>query len=1171
MKKKAYVATALSGITALSAAVLLAPNLVNAAVPAAQFPATTVTIDETNFPDENFREYVKLFDNGDNKLTPAELSLVTKINVRSKQIADLTGIEHFENLTSLIAYDNQLTALDVSKNLNLTELNCSANQITKLDVTLNTELTKLVCSENQLKKLNVTKNTALQMLYCEKNQIETLTLTKNKELTELDCSENPITSLDLHVNKKLQKLDCAGLELTELDLSNNKSLKAFVCKNIQVKSLDFSAMNLLQEIVVYSGPNLESIVLPNDKNEFRVFYAENTKMTTMDLSGAAFMHYVRADDNPLLSKVILEGCNGLEELYVNNDPKLTTIQASSLPSLTTLYCRYSGFTKLDLSAYTKLSFLSCAGCKFSTLDLRKNTKLGTVLCSQETNDTECTKIKVLNVTGLDNLSTIECEYNEISVLDTSNKNMYRLKCTDNKISKLDLSSSVQLSDLYCSDNQLTSLDLSASTELRYVKCYNNKITKLTLPETSRMTGLECFNNQLKALDVSKQSSLYYLTCNDNALTSLKVSGLKSLDTCYCQNNELTSLDVTGCSKLKDLNCQDNKLSSLVLTDAVMLRTVQCCGNCLKKLDLSGLTALQWLDCRVNLLDSLNLSENPNMKDLVCYGNRIPSVNIDPCPILVEAAMSQVMLIPDSYNDETYDTIIYMSDSGMIRSDLTTGFISVSLTPTPTPLPKPSNLKAEVKSATTILVTWDPIPGADTYKITYYGEKDGAYVDGIKYDYVDKPEFLRTDLKPGTTYNFYVGADYSDRRFPNPYDSVSATTFELTSVPKPTGATPKPTGATPKPTGATPKPTGATPKPTGATPKPTGATPKPTGATPKPTGAKPKPTGATPKPTGATPKPTGATPKPTGATPKPTGATPKPTGATPKPTGATPKPTGATPKPTGATPKPTGATPKPGQPTPTPKPKKEPTIADFVERLYTIALDRPSEPAGKAFWVNEIESGNRTGGNCAHFFLIEAPEFLNRGLSNDDFVETLYLTFFGRASEPAGKKFWVDGLKSGKMTKEYVINGFIDSTEWCNICATYGVKSGAPNAKAEFASKNAIKFATRLYTECLGREPEEGGLKYWSLALTNLEQTGCSAAKNFFTSAEFVGFKLKDEEYVRRLYTTFMGRNPEASEVAYWAGEIKAGRQTKESVMAFFGQSEEFTKICKLYGIDRGTI
>ncbi len=248
-----------------------------------------------------------------------------------------------------------------------------------------------------------------------------------------------------------------------------------------------------------------------------------------------------------------------------------------------------------------------------------------------------------------------------------------------------------------------------------------------------------------------------------------------------------------------------------------------------------------------------------------------------------------------------------------------------------------------------------------------------------------------------------------------------------------------------------------------------------------------------------------------------------------------------------------------------------SVSSFIERLYTIALHRESEKAGKNFWVNEIESGNKTGGDCAHFFLIEAEEFRNRGLSEEDFVETLYKTFFGRDSEPAGKAFWVGELKSGAKTRNDVINGFIDSAEWCNLCASYGINSGASSAKADKASEGAENFATRLYTCCLGREPEEGGLKYWSLALTNLEKTGCEAAAFFFTGDEFVGFGLKNDEYVRRLYTTFMGREPEASEIAYWVGEIAKGTQTKTSVMQFFGSSEEFTNICKSYGIERGMI
>ncbi len=261
---------------------------------------------------------------------------------------------------------------------------------------------------------------------------------------------------------------------------------------------------------------------------------------------------------------------------------------------------------------------------------------------------------------------------------------------------------------------------------------------------------------------------------------------------------------------------------------------------------------------------------------------------------------------------------------------------------------------------------------------------------------------------------------------------------------------------------------------------------------------------------------------------------------------------------------------PGQPTPTSAPDKDPTFEDFVERLYSVALDRPSDPEGKKFWVAKVVNGEYNGADCARFFLLDAPEFLNRAMDDDDFLEVLYKTFYDRKSDAAGKLYWLDRLKVG-VTRQDVVNNFIESTEWCNVCATYGVKSGAIYHKAEFASKNAINFATRLYTCCLGRDPEPKGLQYWSLALTNLEQTGCSAAKLFFTSDEFVNYKLNNTEYVKRLYTTFMGRDPEASEVAYWTGEIAKGTQTRASVMAFFGQSPEFTKICKKYGIDRGTI
>ncbi len=252
--------------------------------------------------------------------------------------------------------------------------------------------------------------------------------------------------------------------------------------------------------------------------------------------------------------------------------------------------------------------------------------------------------------------------------------------------------------------------------------------------------------------------------------------------------------------------------------------------------------------------------------------------------------------------------------------------------------------------------------------------------------------------------------------------------------------------------------------------------------------------------------------------------------------------------------------------PTPVPQK--SIGDFVERLYTVALDREAEEDGKKYWVDEITSGRKTGGDCGLFFLTGA-EFMNRKISVEDFVETLYKTFFDRASEAEGKAYWVGVLKNGG-DRNAVVKGFIDSKEWCNICADYGVRSGAPTAKAERASKNASDFATRLYICCLGRDPEEAGLKYWALALTNLEQTGATAAKEFFGSEEFKNLKLGDEEFLTRLYTTFMDREPEPEGLKFWLGQLQGGA-TREQVLAQFVSSVEFTEICAKYGIERGTI
>ncbi len=97
--------------------------------------AEDIEINETNFPDAQFIEFVKTYDtSGDGTLQQSELNAVTEMDCTDKSISDLTGIEHFTELTVLRCRDNQLTSLDVSQNTKLIELSCPNNQLTALNV-----------------------------------------------------------------------------------------------------------------------------------------------------------------------------------------------------------------------------------------------------------------------------------------------------------------------------------------------------------------------------------------------------------------------------------------------------------------------------------------------------------------------------------------------------------------------------------------------------------------------------------------------------------------------------------------------------------------------------------------------------------------------------------------------------------------------------------------------------------------------------------------------------------------------------------------------------------------------------------------------------------------------------------------------------------------------------
>lgn len=192
-------------LLALLAAAVLAP------VAAMAEGTGDVEIDENNFPDAKFRDYVQSeLASGRNFLTKDEIASVTTIDVCVQDISDLTGIEHFTALEELDCSYNNLTSLDVSKNTKLTHLRCELNEeMTRLDVSGCAALKELYCFWNPLTTLDVSDCAALETLNCSYNQQTELDVSWNTALGTLRCNENQLTTLDVSKNTELKTLDCS--------------------------------------------------------------------------------------------------------------------------------------------------------------------------------------------------------------------------------------------------------------------------------------------------------------------------------------------------------------------------------------------------------------------------------------------------------------------------------------------------------------------------------------------------------------------------------------------------------------------------------------------------------------------------------------------------------------------------------------------------------------------------------------------------------------------------------------------------------------------------------------------------------------------------------------------------------------------------------------------------
>jgi uncharacterized repeat protein (TIGR01451 family) len=307
-------------------------------IPDANFKAKLLSASASNFVTQNLAgNWVAIDTNGDGQIQLSEAQNILALEVDDSDISNLTGIEAFTNLQVLFCYDNQLTSLDVSQNVNLILLDCAFNQLTSLDFSQNVNLGVLYCFSNQLTSLDVSQNVDLQVLSCTNNQLTSLDVSQNVNLLDLSCHYNQLTSLDVTGAVILQQLYCYNNQLTSLDVSQNVYLQHLTCDYNQLTSLDVSQNVILSQLECTYN-HLTSLNLKNNYD------------TNLFFNNNPILQYICADEQDLALMQQLISNYGYTNCHVNS------------------YCSFTpGGTYYEITGITKLDFNN-SGCDVNDIN-----------------------------------------------------------------------------------------------------------------------------------------------------------------------------------------------------------------------------------------------------------------------------------------------------------------------------------------------------------------------------------------------------------------------------------------------------------------------------------------------------------------------------------------------------------------------------------------------------------------------------------------------------------------------------------------------------------------------------------------------------------------------------------------------------------------------------------
>ena len=159
--------------------------------------------------------------------------------------------------------------------------------------------------------------------------------------------------------------------------------------------------------------------------------------------------------------------------------------------------------------------------------------------------------------------------------------------------------------------------------------------------------------------------------------------------------------------------------------------------------------------------------------------------------------------------------------------------------------------------------------------------------------------------------------------------------------------------------------------------------------------------------------------------------------------------------------------------------------------------------------------------------------------NTEFVKQVYQDFLNRAPDTEGLNYWANQLEAGTLERSELVEQYLVS--------------------AEFGQ--TISPVVRLYFTYYLRTPDYEGLMFW----VNSYAAGMSLndiSDEFATAQEFIDRygSLTNEAFISQMYINVYGREPDVGGLAYWTDFLDTGALTRGEVMVFFSSAEELSLI-----------